>query len=137
LTILLFCPMAKEAGVAMDVSSAGTWAEIEHGMYPETAACAKRHNLDGSGHVSRQLTPDLVEAADIVVALDGTAMPIVERMALSRGAELTFLSRPALNPWGMEPHAHEQTYNQIVATCGEVLADSARTTTDASRLRLS
>lgn len=61
---------AADAGAAVLVFSAGTWAELRPGMYPGPAACAERHGPDGSAHVSRMLTTDIVAAQDIVGALD-------------------------------------------------------------------
>ena len=113
--------MGSDAGVAVEVSSAGTWAEVRQGMYPDTAACALEHGLDGTGHVSRMLTRDIVAAADIVVSLDPEASGVLGRMSAHLPKMPTILDRHALNPWGMDAAAHERAYDQIAATCTEVL----------------
>lgn len=55
------------AGVDAVVSSAGTGALVGHGMTTEAAALAERFGADPSGHVARQLTPALLEEADLVL----------------------------------------------------------------------
>lgn len=113
--------MAADAGAPILVASAGTWAEVEAGMYADTAACAAGHGLDGSAHVSRQLTPDIVGAADLIVSLDSHAAEIVGRIAERCSPIPDLLVRPAINPWGMDEAAHQLAYEQIAATCAEVL----------------
>lgn len=114
--------MAAEAGAPILVASAGTWAEVETGIYPDTATLAARYGLDGSAHISRQLTPDIVSAADLIVSLDNHAAEVVRRMAARWSPAPALLVRPALNPWGMDEAAQQQAYDQIAATCAELVA---------------
>lgn len=109
------------AGVAVEVSSAGTSADIGAPMDPGSAACAARHGLDTPDHTARQLTLELLVNADIVVCLDPYIEDAVRRMA-RRGATATILARPARNPWRRDDQAHDRTYEQIAATCADVLA---------------
>lgn len=55
------------AGVEASVSSAGTGALVGEPMTPESAALAQRFGADSSGHTARQLTPALLEHADLVL----------------------------------------------------------------------
>lgn len=113
--------MAADAGTAVAVSSAGTWAEFRQGMHPDTAACATRHGLNGSAHISRMVTPALVAAHDVVVALDERAGDVVRRIISNLDEPPSLLVRHVLNPWGLDTAVHEFAYEQIVATCAEVL----------------
>ncbi len=47
----------------------------------DTAACALGHGPDGTGHVSRMLSQDIVAAADILVSLDPEASGVLGRMS--------------------------------------------------------
>ncbi|WP_308796901.1 arsenate reductase/protein-tyrosine-phosphatase family protein [Agromyces silvae] len=55
------------AGVDAVVSSAGTGALVGEPMTPEAAALAQRYGADPAGHAARQLTPALLENADLVL----------------------------------------------------------------------
>jgi protein-tyrosine phosphatase len=55
------------AGVDAVVSSAGTGALVGQAMTPEAAALAQRLGADPADHVARQLTPALLENADLVL----------------------------------------------------------------------
>jgi hypothetical protein len=65
----------------------------------------------------------LAGSADIIVSLDSQAAAIVERMASLWTPAPTLLVRPALNPWGMDQDAHERAYDQVAATCVEILRE--------------
>lgn len=114
--------IAVDAGAPILVSSVGTFAEVRQPMYPATAECARRHGLDGSAHVSRQLVHADIAAQDIVVALDQHAGEVVQRIADRLHKPPIVLVRPALNPWGLDSDANELAYGQIETICAEVVA---------------
>jgi len=55
------------AGVDAVVSSAGTGARAGEPMTPDASALAVRYGVDPAGHVARQLSPALLEHADLVL----------------------------------------------------------------------
>lgn len=122
LAVLILRRTAADAGVAVEVASAGTWAAVGQGMDAGTTACAERHGLEVTEHVARQMVPADVAAANIVVSLAADATPIVGCIASRLTQPPVILDRPALNPWGMADDAHEHAYAQTAATCAEVLA---------------
>ncbi len=118
---LLLRQRAAEAGVAIEVVSAGLRAKDGEAMDAGSAACAARHGLDGSAHVARRLDAALVASADVVVALAYHVAPAVERLAAEAGVSPVIVDRPAINPWGLDAYWHEQAFREISATCGGVL----------------
>jgi protein-tyrosine-phosphatase len=57
-------------------------------------AVAGEHGLDLAGHRSRPLTPELVERADVVVALDRKAREAAERLGGSGKTQLLEVADP-------------------------------------------
>lgn len=55
------------AGTGIEVTSAGTRALIGRDMDPGTRALLERAGADSAGFAARQLTPELVAGADLVV----------------------------------------------------------------------
>jgi protein-tyrosine phosphatase len=81
-TVLLVCtgnicrsPLAEQllrarfaaAGIPAVIHSAGTGALVGYPMTPEAASLSRRYGGDPAGHSARQLTPDLIESADLVL----------------------------------------------------------------------
>lgn len=118
---LLLRQRAAEAGVAVEVLSAGLRAKDGEAMDPGSAACAARHGLDGSAHAARRLDADLVASADVVVALAFHAASAVERLAAEVGVEPVIVDRPAINPWGLDAYWHEAAYREITRTCAAAM----------------
>jgi len=52
-----------------DITSAGVGALVGHSMDDLAAEIASQHGLDPSGHVARQLTPEICKQADIILAM--------------------------------------------------------------------
>lgn len=112
---------AEDAGVAVEVRSAGLRANDGEAMDAGSAACAARHGLDGSAHAARRLDAELVAWADVVVALAFHVAPAVERLAAEAGVAPVIVDRPAVNPWGQNAYWHEAAYREITTTCAAVL----------------
>jgi protein-tyrosine phosphatase len=51
------------------ISSAGVGALVGHPMDELAAEIAVQHGLDPTGHVARQLTPEICKQADIILAM--------------------------------------------------------------------
>lgn len=127
---LVLRQMVDERGIAMEVSSAGTLAEVGQGVDLATAACALRHDLDASEHTARQVTPAALRSADIVVALDPFAHSMLRGMSLILLRPPLLILRPTLNPWGMpemfREAANETAYKQLLAVCDELVTLAER-----------
>jgi len=52
-----------------DITSAGVGALVGHSMDDLATEIAIQHGLDPSGHVARQLTPEICKQADIILAM--------------------------------------------------------------------
>jgi protein-tyrosine phosphatase len=52
-----------------EITSAGVGALVGHPMDELAAKIAVQHGLDPSGHVARQLTPEICKQADIILAM--------------------------------------------------------------------
>jgi len=52
-----------------DITSAGVGALVGHPMDELAAEIVVQHGLDPSGHVARQLTPDICKQADIILTM--------------------------------------------------------------------
>ena len=54
-------------GSAVVASSAGTHALIDHGIDPQSALALRGLGVEADGHRARQLTDELIEAADLIL----------------------------------------------------------------------
>jgi protein-tyrosine phosphatase len=54
-------------GIPAVIHSAGTGALVGHEMTPEAALLSQRYGGDPAGHAARQLTPELIAGADLVL----------------------------------------------------------------------
>lgn len=54
------------------VLSAGTMAMVGHGADPLSIEVSRAQGLDIAAHRAQQLTPELLQAADLVLTLDGS-----------------------------------------------------------------
>ncbi|MGG5170798.1 low molecular weight phosphatase family protein [Pseudarthrobacter sp. J1738] len=52
-----------------EVTSAGTGAIVDHSMQPEAAELVQKYGGDSDGFVSRQITPEIARAADLVLVM--------------------------------------------------------------------
>lgn len=53
----------------IEIASAGVGALVGHPMDELAAEIVLQHGLDPSGHVARQLTPEICQQADIILAM--------------------------------------------------------------------
>ncbi|NYD68501.1 arsenate reductase/protein-tyrosine-phosphatase family protein [Agromyces atrinae] len=81
-----------EAGVTATVESAGTRAMDGHEMTPQSADLARALGVSDTTHTARQITPALIEAADLVlVASRSHRREVVEEVP--RAGRYTFTLR--------------------------------------------
>ena len=82
----------EQAGVDASVWSAGTHAMVGYPMPPEAAALSRRAGLDPDAHQGQQLTPTMVDLADVVLTASREHRAAVVKM-LPRASRRTFTLR--------------------------------------------
>lgn len=85
--ILLRSRCRKEA---VTVESAGLGALVGNPIDPFAEAVLAEHGLSGSDHVARQVTPALLDAADIVLVMEAPHFGAIQALA-PHVADRTFL----------------------------------------------
>ncbi len=75
---------------AIMVESAGLGALVGNPIDPLAESVLVEHGLSGKTHVARQVTPALVDPADIVLVMEARHMGAVQALA-PRAADKTFL----------------------------------------------
>ena len=66
----LLAAHAARLGASAEVASAGVRALVGHPAEPGAVAAMARRGIDLGDHVARSATPDLVDAADLVVTME-------------------------------------------------------------------
>ena len=88
----LLADRLERAGVDASVWSAGTHAMVGQPMPPEAAELSRRAGLDPDAHEGQQLTPTMVELADVVLTASREHRAAVVKM-LPRASRRTFTLR--------------------------------------------
>lgn len=114
----------------VDVTSAGAAAAEGKPASVEAVAVAERNDLDLSGHRSTPLTPDLVEASDLILVMSPSHLTSVAqfggegRMALlgafADGAD-GFDGAPVPDPFGGDEEVYEETFRTLEDLVGRSL----------------
>lgn len=97
---------------AMLVGSAGLNALTGYGIDPDAEAVLAEHGLSGKPHVARQLTANLVDAADIVLVMQRDQVAAVQALS-PRAGGCTFL----LGMWSGDleiPDPHRRPRSEFV-----------------------
>ena len=61
--------LAREFGAAAEVSSAGTYAMVGHGIPAPMLVCLDEDGIDGRSHHARQLTAALARESDLIICM--------------------------------------------------------------------
>lgn len=73
-----------ESGLTnVEVASAGLGAVVGKGAHPITLELVKERGLDLSGHIARQLTPEILRPYELVLTLEQWQVRDVERLSPS------------------------------------------------------
>jgi protein-tyrosine phosphatase len=103
---------------AVVVESAGLAALVGNPIDPTAASLLEAHGVPAVAHVARQITQDLINAADIVLAMDRRHLSAIHaQVPHSRGK--TFLlgkwqgDRPIPDPYGQPRPAFETSFDLI------------------------
>jgi len=117
------------AGEAKGVSvvSAGTFAGDGGRPTPEAIGAARQCGADISGHRTRKLTPELINAADLVLCMTARHVDEVLRLVPSAQAKARRLdaARDLPDPIGAGPEVYHRTAERIAAAIESVLDEDA------------
>jgi protein-tyrosine-phosphatase len=112
----------------VSVASAGIAARAGDDASEHAVSVGRRHGVDLAGHRSRQLTPALVDWADLVLAMGPSHLDGVWRMggaekALTLGdfASGTEDGYSIRDPFGGPEAVYEDTYHELRALIGRAL----------------
>lgn len=101
-----------------EVSSAGVGALQGCPVDPLAAEVAAEHGLDTSGHIARQLTPEICRKADLILAMSNDIREQIYRIAPeARGKVLLFgkwlddMEIP--DPYRQSRKIHERAFNML------------------------
>lgn len=105
----------------VQVVSAGLAAEAGHPASRNAVAVAERHGLDLAGHRSRPLTPELVDWADLVLAMSPSHVYAMDRGGAGDKVALlgdfaaggTGEGSPVHDPFGGDEAAYEETLREL------------------------
>ena len=111
------------------VGSAGVAADDGHPASPQAVEVARRRGLDLGEHRSRGLTPELVEWADLILAMSPTQLGAVarlggeHRMALlgDFAAGEAGVGSPVPDPFGGSVELYEDTIAELEGLISESL----------------
>lgn len=109
---------ARLAGRGVAVESAGLVGLAGEPIDPTAAAVLAAHGLALDGHVARKLAPDMISAADLVLAMDQRQLSAIRALApQARGK--TFLlghwidAAAVADPYGQPRSAFEECHALI------------------------
>jgi protein-tyrosine phosphatase len=129
--ILLVCvgnicrsPMAEAllrerlAGRAIEVESAGLVGLEGQPIDPVAAAVRAGHGLAAPPHVARKITPDMISAADLVLAMDQRQLSAIRAIAPQARGKAFLLGRwlddaPIADPYGRPQAVFEECFALI------------------------
>ncbi len=121
--------MATDAGrTDVEVSSAGTNGWDGSPASDGALLIGMERSLDLSGHRSRHLTKEIVDAADLILVMAPSHLTRVHELSPSANAHLlagftTGLQRddPIQDPFGGDLHAYRETADELEVELGGIL----------------
>jgi protein-tyrosine-phosphatase len=111
----------------VDVRSAGTGAVPGTGASGEAVNVARERGIDLSLHAARPLSPELIEWADLVLAMGPSHMNVLLEMgAAEKAAFVTdFIEQDPghaiADPFGGDQECYRETYQQLEQAVGALL----------------
>lgn len=113
--------VARRGWTQVRVASAGTGADIGAGAAAPAVAVAGRRGLDLAAHRSASLEPELLEWADLILAMSPSHVDVLlasgvgEKVALlgdfAAGEE--GMGRPVSDPFGGSEQRYEETFREL------------------------
>lgn len=121
--------LARRGWTHVAVQSAGTAAAPGQPASEHALAVLAERGIDISGHLTKPLSPDLVQAADLILVMSATHLPAVTELGGSnRVAMVTdFLDGDEMgssveDPFGSDQDAYRRTYEQLERAVAGLLA---------------
>jgi protein-tyrosine-phosphatase len=104
----------------VDVRSAGVAAAAGHAASDLAVAVSGERALDLSAHASQQVTPELVEWADLILAMGPSHLHVLEEMGAGEKASLLTafvegegVGAPVADPFGGDQASYRVAFDQI------------------------
>lgn len=102
----------------MTIESAGLAAMVGNSIDPLAEAILAEHGVSAAGHVARQVSPDLINAADIVLVMDQRHMSAIHAQVPHARGKTFLLGRwqkdaAVPDPYGKGRPAFEQAFEMI------------------------
>jgi len=109
------------------IESAGLAALVGNPIDPIAESVLVEHGISAAGHVARQLTPDMINAADIVLVMDRRHMSAVHAQVPHARGKTFLLGRwqndaAVPDPYGKARPAFEQAFTMIDAAVNSWLS---------------
>jgi len=110
--------LRQRLGGRLRVESAGLAALAGAPIDPQAEAVLGMHGLSGSGHVARKLEPAMVDAADLVLAMEKRHLAALHAIAPHARGKMFLLGRwhgdtEVPDPYGRPRERFEDTYAQL------------------------
>lgn len=106
------------------VTSAGIAALVGRPAEPHAVAALARRGIDISGHRARQLTPELLSAADVVLVMEDAQRVHLERLSASARGRVHRIGRAGgydvPDPYRGPPEAFEEALALIERGLGDM-----------------
>ena len=101
-----------------EISSAGVGALVDHPVDELAAKVASEHGLDTSGHMARQLTPEICRGADLILAMSEENREQVYRIAPEARGKVMLIGKwlddaEIPDPYKQPKRVHEEAYQLL------------------------
>lgn len=112
----------------LQFSSAGLFANPGAPATEQARKAVEERGLDLSGHRARQLTPDLVSEADVLVGLTGSHVQLMQEQFPEAGRKIRSLhsftaepDRDVADPFGGNLDSYRKTRDEIESALSDLL----------------
>jgi len=118
---------AAQAGLAIEVESAGVSAEVGRPATFEARAVLAEIGVSGEGHVARVLTEQMLRDADLVLVATESLMRRVMQFdnADADKTKLMLGDADLPDPWGMSLDDYRRTARELQGMVDRVIAEAA------------
>lgn len=105
-------------GKGKQVESAGLAALVGQSIDPMAESVLEANGLTAAAHVARQVSQDMISAADMVIAMDRRHVSAIQALAPHARGKTFLLGRwqgdvPIPDPYGRDRAAFEKAYTMI------------------------
>ena len=100
------------------ISSAGVGALVGHPVDELAAKVAAKHGLDTSGHIARQLTPEVCRGKDLILAMSEENRDQIYRIAPEARGKVMLIGKwlddaEIPDPYRQSRQVHEEAYQLL------------------------